>query len=159
MSVNIKLEIRERIETIRHRDEDDKWDRDDIAHDYTIDGYYVVGEKDYCDFELTEDPKGETLYFVYVLYDTGDSFHREDSVMCHIGLYEHNEDAQVVMSALEENYNNDKTRESFDPVEVALPRRGVDEVIGTSTWKGYFEKLVGVYIELVRPLRNRQTRF
>lgn len=158
MSVNIKIEKQHYVDVTRQA-ERTEWDADDIAHEYTIDGYSVVKKNEFYDFILDEDPKGKTLYFVYAVYDTGDSFHREDNVMCEVGLYEHEEDAQAVMVALEKDYKDSKTRELFDPIEVALPRRGIVETVATSTWKGHFERLREICIEPVSDVSTRRVKF
>jgi hypothetical protein len=106
---------------------------------------------------LNEAPNGKTLYFVYALYNTGDSFHREDNAMCKIGLYEHEKDAEAVMFALEKDYKNNP--DSFDVLEIALPIKGTVEKIGTATWKGHFERLRSFNIEPVSPVGKRRVEF
>lgn len=158
MSVNIEIVHHDNIYVTRKADRSgNSWDADDFAHDYSIDGYRVAFEESYWDFVLNEDPNGKTLYFVYALYNTGDSFHREDNVMCKIGLYEHEKDAESVMFALEKDYKNNP--DSFDVLEIVLPIKGTVDKICTATWKGHFERLRSINIEPVSPVGKRRVEF
>ncbi len=148
MSFNIKIEKDSYQHITRERNEDDRWDNDDLCWEHTIRGFKVVNKKDYWDFVLDKNPKGKTLYLVYVLYNTGDSFHREENVICLIGLYEHDKDAYTVADAIKRDYdessNNYKTK--FNPIDVKLPKKKVKETISVASWKGYFESLTSVEV-------------
>lgn len=158
MSTKIKIDLTERQHVTREADHSPgAWDADDIDHTHSIDGYTVVADKDRWDFILTEDPKNKTLYLVYTLYDTGDSFHQETNVLCLVGLYEHEKDAQAVMRAIEDDYR--KSGDSFAPVKVALPKADRLETIGVSTWKGYFERLNEVRVEPLSSTGKNRIRF
>lgn len=151
MSYNVKINKISRQHVIREKDPDERWDADDLAWDHDIQGFSVVGEKGYWDFVMENNPKGKTLYLVYALYDTGDSFRHEENEICLVGLYEDETDAVAVMEALELDY---KKNESFNPIKVRLPKKGVEETIGTSTWKGFFERLRSINIEPVTETIN-----
>lgn len=153
MSYNVRIDKISRQHVTREKDPDERWDADDLDWDHDIQGFSVVGEKDCWDFVMSDDPKGKTLHLVYVLYSTGDSFHHEENVICLVGLYEDIEDAMTVMDALEKDYEKDDSRL---PVTVKLPKRGVEETIATSTWKGYFENLNSVNVVAVTELSNRK---
>lgn len=154
MSYNIKIDKISRQYVTRESDPDKEWDADDLDWDHDIQGFVVVGEKDYWDFVMTNNPKGKTLYLVYALYSTGDSFHHEENVICLVGLYEDESDAVAVMDALE--LDDKENEDSREPVKVQLPKKGVEETIATSTWKGYFESLSSINIEPVLELSNRK---
>ena len=153
MSYNVKIDKISNQYVTREKDPNDSWDADDLAWDHDIQGFSITDEKGYWDFVMENDPKGKTLHLVYVLYDTGDSFHNEANVICLIGLYEDESDAVTVMDALELDY---KKNESFNPIKVKLPKKGVEETIGTSTWKGFFERLNSVNIKPVTNTNNRR---
>jgi hypothetical protein len=154
----VKIDYTDDISVTRTADPNDGWDADDFRHDYTINGYRLADDKSReWDFIFDKDPEGKTLYFVYALYDTGDSFHRENNVMCEIGLYEHEKDAETVMYALEQDYK--KNPDGFDVMEVALPIGGVIQKIAASTWKGHFERLRSINIEPVSPVGKRKVEF
>lgn len=154
MSYNIKIEKISRQHVTREKNTDECWGADDLDWDHDIQGFSVVGEKDYWDFVMTNDPRDKTLYLVYSLYSTGDSFHHEENVICLVGLYEDESDAIAVMNALE--LDDKENGDSFEPVKVKLPKKGVEETIATSTWKGYFESLTSVNVEPVLNLSNRK---
>ncbi len=156
MSVNIEIVREDHVEVTREATRVE-WDADDIAHSHSIEGYVVVPKKAYWDFVLNEDPDNKTLYLIYTLYNTGDSFHYEENAICLVGLYEHKEDAVAVMRAIENDYK--KSKDSFDPLKITLPKAGRVDTIGVSTWKGYFERLNEVCIELVEPVGERRVRF
>jgi hypothetical protein len=98
------------------------------------------------------DPKvGDVLAFVWVEYSTGDSFGVAEGEMCDIGIYDAIEKAEVVKEMIESDYRKYEIREKggsyyyqgyqlYDPD--GLP-------ISTSAWKGYFERLTTVHIELL----------
>ena len=59
---------------------DDRWDRDDTSTNHTVNGIRIVGDNDYCDviIEDTVSP-GESLWLVWAVYSTGDSFGHDDA--------------------------------------------------------------------------------
>jgi hypothetical protein len=139
-------------EIIRERDPEDEWDNDDTCHNYSFYGELKLTDiKDYWqrwDFILTEKPKeGDLFFLVNVYYDTGDSFHRENNVLCMIGLYKDVKDAQAVKEAIEKDMKENK--DSFDCVEIELPVEKRKESIGINSWKGYFESFKYADIEIL----------
>jgi hypothetical protein len=156
MSYNVKIDKISTSYITRSRDLDDKWDNDDIAWSHDIRGFSVVGKNDYWDFVMTNDPKGKTLYLVYVIYNTGDSFHRENNAICLVGLYENQSDAKAVVNSLE--LDSKTNNEGFEPIKVKLPKTGVEETIGTSTWKGYFERVVSINCEEIEESFNLNSK-
>jgi hypothetical protein len=155
MTYNVKIDKISTQYVTRERDPNERWDADDLAWDHNIQGFSVVGEKKYWDFVMTKNPKGKTLYLVYALYNTGDSFYCEENVICLVGLYEDKEDAVAVMDALE--LDNKKNSGRFNPINVKLPKKGVEETIATSTWKGHFERLDTINVEMITESSNRKS--
>lgn len=134
-------------ETTREPSDGDEWDRGDTESYHTIEGCKIV-EKGTHSFELIGNFKeGQTLYFVYALYDTGDSFGSDGNQLCELALLEHEEDAILLKEQLEKN--NKEKPDDFSPIEVFYPVAGITEKIGVSTWKGYFESLNGFNVEPV----------
>lgn len=159
MTYNVKIDKISRQHVTRERDPNEQWDADDLAWDHDIQGFSVVGKKKYWDFVMTKNPKGKTLYLVYALYNTGDSFHCEENVICLVGLYEDEADAVSVMDAIELDDKENSGRfdsDRFNPINVKLPKKGVEETIATSTWKGHFERLNTVNVESVTETINRK---
>lgn len=132
---NIRILKESTTEVTRESDTTDPWDKDDVEYNHTIFGFEVEPDGMYWDFIMSNNPKGKTLYLVYVLYNTGDSFSRSDNCIELIGLYEDLEDAVKVQTAIEKDSN----KTTYTPLTVDLPKKGVTETIGVSTWRGYFE--------------------
>jgi len=154
MSYNVKIDKISRQHVTQESAPDERWDSNDFEWEHDIQGFIVVGEKGYWDFVMENDPKGKTLYLVYALYKTGDSFHHEENKICLVGLYEDELDAITVMDALEFDYK--KNADSSEPIRIQLPKKGMEEVIATSTWKGYFERLNTVNVEPITEISNRK---
>lgn len=156
----IKIDHEDHTEVTREADRsEDSWDADDISHSHTINGFNITEENKNWDFILTADPKGKTLYLVYALYHTGDSFHYEDNVISFVSLQEAEEDAVVIAKAIETDYKayKDNGRDfGYKPLEVRLPISGKTETICVGTWKGYFEGLGEVRIEAVTASKHRR---
>lgn len=155
MSVKIKIELEDFVEVTRERNPESEWDGDDISHTYSISGYSIVNNG-YWDFILENDPKDKILYFVYAIYNTGDSFHCDANRMCEIGLYENELDAGMVKKVLERDYKNHSN--SFNPVTVYLPS-GKKETLCTSTWKGWFQELNIIVVEPILPADKNKVNY
>lgn len=139
-------------EITRERDSEDEWDADDIYHTHSFEGELKLTDINsrWCqwDFILTEKPKdGDLFFLVNVYYDTGDSFHRENNVLCMVGLYKDAKDAQTVQEAIEKDMKNNK--DSFNHLEIKLPVEKRIESVGVSSWKGYFESFKYADIEVL----------
>lgn len=96
---------------------------------------------------------------MYVLYNTGDSFHKETNVIYLIGVYASVLDAIKVKDAIEKDYENDPSGKKILPgpkahyINVELPILEITEEIYTGVWKGYFESLRSVKIETILPVK------
>lgn len=134
----------------READRDNQWDGDDISHDYSINGFEVV--ENCWDFILHEDPTGKDYYLVYVLYDTGDSFHREENCMCLVSFLPDLEDAKAILDAIEKDHRDYKKTQTheYKPIDVHLPKANRIEQVSTGTWTGYFEHIRSVNIQPLR---------
>jgi hypothetical protein len=142
---HIRILVDTQTEVIREGDPNNKWDGDDLSFTYSFRGYKLVQDKQFWDFILTCPPKGAPLFLVYALYDTGNSFHREEGRLCQIFLTADIEDATAVFNALEKDSKVNPN--GYDPIVVNLPVAKRKEPICVSTWKGYFERLGGFYIQ------------
>lgn len=78
---------------------------------------------------------GETYYFVYVLYNTGDSFGNASGKLAEIGVYDSVEKANHISALIQQNANSDSYK-VFKDMD-GLP-------VSTSRWKGYFEDFSSV---------------
>jgi hypothetical protein len=147
MTYNVKIDIISDNCVTREANPEDRWDVDDLDWNHDIRGFKVVEKKEYWDFVMENNPKGKSLYLVYVLYNTGDSFHLEENLICLVGLYEDVDDAKTVMHAIKSDYT--KNSEKFYPIDVNLPKKGTTETICTASWKGYFTSLNSVNLEQI----------
>ena len=132
----------------RGRDYDDKWDRDDTYVEHSIKGFRIAKKTDYRDLVASFVPKKNTPYYLlYAVYDTGDSFGRDDGKIEFFDLYDNLEAADAsckILDGFTNNYkdNNDDPSviifdNEFKPYKIYVP------------WLGYFESLQGVYVETV----------
>ena len=97
----VRINTTDHAEVTRERNPDSQWDGDDISHSHTIHGFEIVAEeRSGWDFILNENPSGQTLFLVYALYDTGDSFHIESNCLCLISLVKNTTDANAIAKAM-----------------------------------------------------------
>lgn len=118
------------------------------SHDYNFTGYvYYPSPREISGCHGLTLPagaqNGDILYFVWVSYDTGNSFGREYHRMCDIGLYHTRNEANEIASLIENDYKNNK--EDYYTVVSST-----GEKIYTGDWKGYFEQFNEVRIEEVK---------
>lgn len=125
-----------------------RFDADDIAHNWEIEGFELVGEKDGWDFILTEAPK-TNWYLIVATYSTGDSFHHEEGMISLVSFVKYQSDAEEILKAIEEDYKlyQEKGDYEYRPLKVLLPMADRVEEIYTGTWKGYFERLQSVEVK------------
>jgi hypothetical protein len=129
----------------------DEWDRDDTYTSHNIEGIKLVDENDYSDltvpFKVEPD---KTYYLLSVIYDTGDSFGRDEGRIEFIELYIDLDLAKKNQAAIEDH--NKKYRDSYYDDET--PRLIIENQVGTKidyypSWYGYFERLSEVRINSV----------
>ncbi len=145
-----KLNIVKETQSHNHGDGDTSGERyckrDTVSHSHTITGV-VKTDKEWPDFEIDGEVKeGDVFYFVYALYDTGDSFGRSENHLSEIALLKDYQDAKFLRDQLEKN-NED--RDAMDPINITYPVCGKTEPVCTSSWKGYFERLRSLNIQPV----------
>lgn len=116
----------------RQGDANDRWDHDDTAQDHTINGVHVVGAEQYHDLAIDFEPDGTACYLLYVIYDTGDSFGRDDGRIEFIGLYRDREVA-------EENKRRIEKMDYKDKYTVQLVTEDGRKYKMHAPWVGYFE--------------------
>ena len=72
--ISIDISTTTYTEVTRAADPNEQWDGDDLNHSFSINGWYRTDGGPY-----RIDPE-KPVYGVYVIYSTGNSFHREDGV-------------------------------------------------------------------------------
>jgi hypothetical protein len=130
----------------RHSDPTEEYDGDDIVNEHSISGFAPVDDKDYYDFILDDyDPTEDKAYYlIYVLYDTGDSFHREDNVICLVECVGDRHTAETIAKAI----NKDALNGGMGPIVLTID--GKKYSIGCSEWKGYFEHFRSANVERIQ---------
>lgn len=130
--------------------------RDCTAKTTTIHGIKDVGKDGYYDipvnFKLEE---GTDYYLVYVNYDTGDSFGYDTGQICYVDLFKSKEKAKALVDAIHENYESERwpTKKQSKPQPTQLDYVRDDGSVVTcytGTWRGYFERMNYVEMEVVR---------
>lgn len=130
--------------------------RDCTASHTTIHGIKDVGKDGYYDlvvpFKLQDNAD---YYLVYVNYDTGDSFGYDRGKVCYVELFQSKDLAKALVDVIYENA--EKERSYLKPRQKELPLQityrhddGSEQTCYTGTWRGYFETMNYVEMEVVR---------
>lgn len=141
-------------EVTRERDPDDRWSGEDTYTSNSIDSIRVVGEKDYHDltvgFEVEE---GKDYFLLYGIYSTGDSYSHQEGCICYVDLYQDREFAEANRKILADHYH---IKEGKNEWTAELLLEDGQKMPFCVPWKGYFESLTELVIEVVRagPKRN-----
>jgi hypothetical protein len=157
MKLNIKINTIEHV--IREADPDDEWDNGSHRDEHEIIGAEIVDDE-FSQFEVEGVKEGDTLYFVYALYNTGDTFGSYENKLCDLALLRHLEDAEYLYDCLEKDSKTVQDQSDFEsmfkPLSVTYPKCGITETIGVSTWKGYFESLNSFEIAAVEISKKKR---
>lgn len=122
----------------RHRDPGERWDGDDYAHSPSIRGISTGGERG--DFEVSFPvTPGRVYYLVSVVYDTGDSFHRETGCIEHVELFEEMEKAETLAKRIADHARGNRRSSEGRNTLVLFTNSGA-EYQGHVPWLGYFER-------------------
>lgn len=149
MSTNIKVVDNITKEITREATERE-WDSNDICWHHNIEGYSIVGKDEYSDITVPFKVNKSIGYFlVYVLYNTGDSFHREENCIDFIDMFENKESAELIVKVINNDYRKYKKDEDNDNFSITLPGLNGEDYSIHCSWKGYFERLTDVCIEQV----------
>ena len=131
---------------------EDQWDRDDTNTTHHISGIKLVGKNDYTDLTVPfKVEPGKTYYLLSVIYDTGDSFGRDEGRIEFIELYTDLELAKKNQAVIEDH--NKKYRKVYH-YDRKTPKLVMENQVGTEidyypTWYGYFERLSYVSVDSV----------
>ena len=144
------------IETIREKDPCDEWDADDTCEYHHIRGFKIIDKDKYSNYsnlsvEYEINPE-KSYYLLYVIYDTGDSFHREEGKICFINLYENKEIAEMCAKIIYDNYKDWQERDNIDDKYnvTIFSNSGEKNFTFFCPWKVYFESLSNVEITSIR---------
>lgn len=135
---------------------DDDWDRGITDSTISLKNLQEVGE-DVSDIVAEKD--SDNYYFLYVIFETGDSFGREGGNFEPIGAYVDFDVAEKNRSSIEEHYNyfqsslvkkdREKEKRLGSLCSINLLRENGDEFSMHVPWTGFFEFLQTVEIEVL----------
>ena len=129
---------------------DDKWDSGDQYTDHHIRGFRIAKKTDYRDLVASFVPKKNVPYYLlYAVYDTGVSFGRDEGKIEFFDLYDNLEAAEASSKILEGFTGKHKDNCSASDYSVTIFENDFKPYKTTVPWLGYFETLVGVYVETV----------
>lgn len=130
----------------RYPDEDSQYDSGTQFTEHCIRGFKIANKHEYRDLVVSFVPKkNKPYYLVYAIYDTGDSFGRDDGKIVFFDLFDNIEVAEANEKILN-GITKDKVGccgsviifdNEFKPYKTSVP------------WTGYFECLQDVYVETV----------
>lgn len=124
---------------------------DPYDYDWSEDHYYEyhnvsIVKDGYSDLSLfpgeSEVEAGDEVYVVYVSYNTGDSFGREDGCRTHLWAFS---DRKRAYRLAEELAKDADAKPDYDFDHKPLEFEGVP--ISTNEWKGYFETFICADVE------------
>ncbi len=128
----------------RTPDYNEEWDSGEQFTDHNITGFRIAKKSEYWDVVASFMPKKNVPYYlVYAIYDTGDSFGRDRGKIEFFDLFDNLEVAETNMNILE-----GVVKEEFD-YSVTIFNNNFKPYKTTVPWLGYFECLIGVYVETV----------
>ena len=136
-------------------DPDDPWSRSSTSQENYIEGIALLQGR-YGDLYVPFKPvHDQDYYLVSVVYSTGDSFGTDDGQIEFVDLFQTLEKAEALVQLIEQDYKQNPNFEHGKPYEtknrIAYKRDDDTEgFVHTSTWKGYFEHLTDVRVDLVR---------
>lgn len=137
---------------------DDVWSRDSTSQSHSISGIEIVGTG-YCEFETCFDiPKNskDTYYLVYVNYDTGDSFGRDEGRISFVDLFKTEEKAEQCAKALRTHYDNHASMKWDDQFSISLTNENNTTYKYFASWIGYFEHLNFIEVKPVQVTKSRR---
>lgn len=161
MSSRICIERTSSTHTIRHSKPGDRWDRDDTATSHDITGFSVVNDDGFADLTVSYDPVPDRDYFLlYVIYDTGDSFGRDEGRLILIDLYEQRAMAETAAKAIRAHYNTCRDGSDWNSrTRVLITYENGETKPIYAQWVGWFETLRAVWVLPLRMGSSRGTAF
>lgn len=157
----IEVQSSTRVRVTRERNSANEWDQDDLDSDTTIIGV-KPGSSDWYTEVTSPFPleKGSEYYLVYVVYSTGDSFHRESGRVAYIDLFIDSQKAEQCARDIQDHYNLTGNAARWKPNPVKPPKgyseyrvsytNEVGEVVSIApSWTGYFEILTNIVVKKV----------
>lgn len=150
-----------RIETFNHVTEEplsyDGWERGNTNCDVRV--INLIEREDETGVDVVAEEDSDSYYFLYVIYETGDSFGRDGGNFEPIGAYVDLSVAEENRRRILEHYDEfkspfpskkkNKNSKHESQFSVSLKRENGDEFEMHVPWAGFFECLQSVDIELL----------
>lgn len=159
MRYHLKIDRRAYVSVIRAADPNDRWDRDNTSTDHELRGVHLSKDKSYDLFYDGDLSVGDTIYIVYAIYSTGDSFGHDDKAEIEFITAHKNKDVAYHNMAMTKscNKNNDRKgiRINYDShVMLAFDTGQTFKFV--PPWNNYFEHLdkVDVFETIVKKHNN-----
>lgn len=135
--------------TVTNRaDPDDEWGADDTSTDHYVNGLSLTRKNshEYC-YYPGEVNKGDTLYLIYAIWSTGDSFHHDTrGCIDFVAVYKDKATANLVAHVLENHKHEDDRHGKYNWTANIMLDNG-EEFKYHVGWLGYFENLDEIYVE------------
>lgn len=138
----LRLDVSSRRVVTRERDPDDEWSGEDTSTSWTVEGITLLDKDEYnalpADFPVEV---GDTVYVVYAVYSTGDSFsHDENGEFETVCFFKTREKAHAAARAVSQRTAGESYQMTFETESGAKISR-------YCPWDGYFERLSYVEVE------------
>lgn len=141
--VYLHLDTHSYTDVTREADPDDEWGADDTSTLWTVNGITMSDKDGYkalpADFPVEV---GDTVYVVYAVYSTGDTFHRADGEYLEVLSFHKNS-----MVAYRNKASAEGRRTAEEQYTMTIEFDNGKKVQRNCPWDGYFESLDHVNVE------------
>jgi hypothetical protein len=145
MNYGYKIEHSSYTEITREADPDEQWDSDDLHTEWIIESKITESNDTFPDivvpFKLDLD---KTYYLVYVIYNTGDSFHHHSGYgCCFVEIFKDKDKAEDLSKKIKEQNKEYNSKRDLGKNAYSLSYKdelGNDKKISCE-WNGYFESI------------------
>lgn len=146
MNFGYKIEHTSYTEVTRSADPDDRWDADDLDTTWSIGSKITETEDKYPDivtgFQLEP---GQQYYLVYVIHNTGDSFHYHEGYGCEfVEIFKDPAKADKLVEQIQQqnkDYNNNRKDLGKNAYNLSYKDENGNTKDLHCNWNGYFESI------------------
>lgn len=153
MNYGYNIEHTSYTEVTREADPEDSWDREDLSTSWTIGLNISASDNNFPDivssFKLD---LNKNYYVVYIIHNTGDSFHHHSGYQCQfIDIFIDQDSANNLKTAIinhNKDYNNRKDLGENSYSLLYQDQMGNEKKVSCD-WNGYFESIQTCEIQTV----------
>jgi hypothetical protein len=146
MNYGYKIEHTSYTNVTREADPEDRWDADDLDTTWDISSNIIESDDKFPDivvpFKLELD---KNYYLVYVIYNTGDSFHHHSGYSCNfIELFSDKNKAENLVKLIKQqnkDYNDNQKNLGENAYSFSYKDELDNNKIISCDWNGYFESI------------------